>query len=125
MQVVYICRHNIFVRPGMYVMYLRVSCDPQHVASVQVCMVGVCTVQKDVVHAGYLGIALLFFRQREQLMIPGSQLFAWLPAFNFVVMLLMIIYQVWLYLLITAICKPSLFGCMLFMNVHQVWLLLT
>ncbi len=61
---------------------------------VQVCMVAVCTYQKDVVHAGYLAIALLFFRQRSQLMVPGNRLFPWLPAFNFLVMLLMVAYQV-------------------------------
>ena len=28
----------------------------------QVCVVVLCTVQRDVVHAGYLALALLFFR---------------------------------------------------------------
>jgi len=70
----------------------------------QVCVAGLCIKQKDLLHAGYLAITLLFFRQRYLLMtapaaqqgiaVRGARLFAWLPAFNLVVMTLTLLYQV-------------------------------
>jgi hypothetical protein len=65
---------------------------------------GLCIKQKDLLHAGYLAITLLFFRQRTLLMTApaaqhdraakGVRLFMWLPAFNLLVMTLTLIYQV-------------------------------
>lgn len=68
----------------------------------QVCVAALCIKQKDLLHAGYLAITLLFFRQRYWLMTAaqpgqrsrGARLFAWLPAFNLVVMTLTLLYQV-------------------------------
>lgn len=71
----------------------------------QVCVSALCIKQKDLLHAGYLAITLLFFRQRFSLMTapaaaphgPGTRgagLFAWLPAFNLLVMALTLLYQV-------------------------------
>ncbi len=68
-------------------------------------MAALCIKQKDLLHAGYLAITLLFFRQRTQLMMApaaphgtvlarGARLFLWLPAFNLFVMGLTLIYQV-------------------------------
>jgi hypothetical protein len=69
-----------------------------------VCVAGLCIKQKDLLHAGYLAITLLFFRQRTLLMtapaaqhdgaVKGVRLFMWLPAFNLMVMTLTLIYQV-------------------------------
>jgi hypothetical protein len=66
---------------------------------------GLCITQKDLLHAGYLAITLLFFRQRTALMTApaarqgtaakAARLFLWLPAFNLVVMALTLLYQVW------------------------------
>jgi hypothetical protein len=69
----------------------------------QVCVAGLCIKQKDLLHAGYLAITLLFFRQRAVLMAAmpagvgaakGARLFLWLPAFNLLVMALTLLYQV-------------------------------
>jgi hypothetical protein len=70
----------------------------------QVCVAALCIKQKDLLHAGYLAITLLFFRQRTQLMmapaaphgtlVRGARLFLWLPAFNLLVMGLTLLYQV-------------------------------
>lgn len=60
----------------------------------QVAMVVLCSIQKDVVHAAYLAIALLFFRRRQQLQVPGCRLYYFLPAFNYGVMCAMLAYQV-------------------------------
>ena len=68
-----------------------------------------CTVQRDVVHAGYLALALIAFRQQQQqqqvLVGDGSRsssvkrlaagrVLSWLQVFNFCVMAAMLIYQV-------------------------------
>jgi hypothetical protein len=104
----------------------------------QVSVALTCTMQKDLLHAGYLAIALVFFRQRSSLMTaplqlppaavttesaaaaasdgqpaglgrsglsaglssnssgrrPNRNLFAWLPAFNFLVIAATLAYQV-------------------------------
>lgn len=67
-------------------------------------MAALCIKQKDLLHAGYLAITLLFFRQRTQLMMApaaphgalarAARLFLWLPAFNLLVMALTLLYQV-------------------------------
>lgn len=95
---------------------------------VLVAVVGLCAAQRDLVHAGYLALALLFFRKRQRLRVVAAAppaaagaatsgvaaqqgrgggswsggyfsrgpppLFKWLPAFNFVVMMLQLAYQV-------------------------------
>lgn len=71
---------------------------------VQVCVAALCIKQKDLLHAGYLAITLLFFRQRTSLITApaapvgavakGARLFLWLPAFNLLVMGLTLLYQV-------------------------------
>jgi hypothetical protein len=69
-----------------------------------------CTVQRDVVHAGYLALALIAFRQQQQqqqvlvssssrstsvTLLAAGRVFGWLQVFNFCVMAAMLVYQVW------------------------------
>lgn len=76
---------------------------------VLVCVAALCTMQKDLLHAVYLAITLVFFRQRHRLMTATAadssssssrewqldrRQFQWLPIFNFCVMLATLIYQV-------------------------------
>lgn len=72
-------------------------------SQLQVCVAGLCIKQRDLLHAGYLAITLLLFRQRAVLMaavptgggaVKGARLFLWLPAFNLLVMALTLLYQV-------------------------------
>ena len=58
-----------------------------------VAVVGLCTLENDVVHAAYLALALLLFRRRDALRLEGNSLIRWLPAYNFGVMLLTLLYQ--------------------------------
>lgn len=60
---------------------------------VLVAVVALCTVENDVIHAAYLAIALLLFRQRDTLRFGGNRLFKWLPLYNFLVMLITLAYQ--------------------------------
>ena len=80
------------------------SVVPVDCAALQVCVAALCIKQKDLLHAGYLAITLLFFRQRTSLvtapaapagvLAKGARLFLWLPAFNLLVMGLTLLYQV-------------------------------
>lgn len=60
---------------------------------VLIAVVALCTVENDVIHAAYLAIALLFFRRRDALRREGNKWFRWLPTYNFLVMLITLIYQ--------------------------------
>ncbi len=60
---------------------------------VLVAVVALCTLENDVIHAAYLALALLLFRRRDALRLQGGRLFRWLPAYNFAVMLLTLLYQ--------------------------------
>lgn len=80
----------------------------------QVCVAGLCIKQRDLLHAGYLAITLLLFRQRAVLMaavptgggaVRGARLFLWLPAFNLLVMALTLLYQVG-----AAFCRQLFFA---------------
>ena len=61
---------------------------------------GLCALDNDIIHAAYLAIALLLFRQRDQLREQGNFLFKWLVIYNFLVMLTTIVYQAPLYRLL-------------------------
>ena len=67
---------------------------------VLVAVVALCALDNDIIHAAYLAIALLLFRQRDQLREQGNFLFKWLVIYNFLVMLTTIVYQAPLYRLI-------------------------
>lgn len=67
---------------------------------VLVAVVALCALDNDIIHAAYLAIALLLFRQRDQLREQGNFLFKWLVIYNFLVMLTTIIYQAPLYQLL-------------------------
>ena len=58
-----------------------------------IAVVGLCTVENDVIHAAYLAIALLLFRRRDALRAERQSLFKWLPLYNFTVMLVTLVYQ--------------------------------
>ena len=58
-----------------------------------IAVVGLCTVENDVIHAAYLALALLLFRRRDALRTERQHLFKWLPLYNFLVMLITLAYQ--------------------------------
>lgn len=58
-----------------------------------VIVVTLCSLDNDIVHAGYLAIALFFFRARISLRSRKNSLFWWLPAYNFAVMMVALAYQ--------------------------------
>ena len=58
-----------------------------------IAVVGLCTVENDVIHAAYLAIALLLFRRRDALRAERQSLFRWLPLYNYTVMLVTLAYQ--------------------------------
>lgn len=60
---------------------------------VLVLVVALCTLENDIIHAGYLALALLFFRARIQLRSERNALFFWLPLYNFIVMAALLLYQ--------------------------------
>ncbi|KAL6770350.1 hypothetical protein ACKKBG_A34605 [Auxenochlorella protothecoides x Auxenochlorella symbiontica] len=59
-----------------------------------VAVVALCTLENDVIHAGYLALALLFFRQRIALRAAPGRLFWWLPLYNMAVLVITLIYQI-------------------------------
>ena len=61
--------------------------------AVLIAVVALCTLENDVVHAGYLALALLLFRQREVLRGERSHLFKWLAIYNFGVLALTLAFQ--------------------------------
>lgn len=58
-----------------------------------VVVVALCTLDNDIIHAGYLALGLFFFRSRVKLRARRNSLFAWLPLYNFVVMAIVLAYQ--------------------------------
>lgn len=105
------CQHSLVDMATVIVYSYTCSLPPSCIDTlyappycVQVCVAALCLKQKDLLHAGYLAITLLFFRQRTALMIApaapqgsavkGARLFLWLPAFNLLVMTLTMLYQV-------------------------------
>jgi hypothetical protein len=58
-----------------------------------VAVVALCTLDNDIIHAGYLALALFFFRSRVKLRVRRNSLFAWLPLYNFAVMAIVLAYQ--------------------------------
>lgn len=58
-----------------------------------VAVVALCTLDNDIIHAGYLALALFFFRSRVALRARRNSLFAWLPLYNFAVMAIVLAYQ--------------------------------
>lgn len=60
---------------------------------VLVAVVGLCTLENDVIHAAYLAVVLLLFRRRDALRLEGNHLFRLLSIYNFAVMLMTLLYQ--------------------------------
>ncbi|KAK9858804.1 hypothetical protein WJX84_000839, partial [Apatococcus fuscideae] len=79
--------------------------------AVLVAVVGLCALDNDIIHAAYLAIALLLFRQRDQLREQGNFLFKWLVIYNFLVMLTTIVYQAPLYRLLKRNPPDGSEGC--------------
>ncbi|KAK9863698.1 hypothetical protein WJX84_001768 [Apatococcus fuscideae] len=80
---------------------------------VLVAVVALCALDNDIIHAAYLAIALLLFRQRDQLREQGNFLFKWLVIYNFLVMLTTIVYQAPLYQLLHRNPPDGSEGCTL------------
>jgi hypothetical protein len=80
--------------------WLRYELVKHSVDMVLVAVVALCSLQRDIIHAGYLAIALLLFRKRLESRAPGAHMFTWLPAFNFLVMVAALAYQAPLELLL-------------------------
>lgn len=58
-----------------------------------IAVVALCTLDNDIIHAGYLALALFFFRSRLTLRAQRNALFHWLPVYNFAVMVTVLAYQ--------------------------------
>ena len=61
--------------------------------AVLITVVALCALENDVIHAGYLALALLLFRRRETLRVERSKLFKWMAIYNFAVMALTLAFQ--------------------------------
>eukprot|EP00887_Chlorella_sp_A99_P004668 scaffold4.g4668.t1 len=85
---------------------LRLMLGMHYLDAVLVCVVALCTLEEDIVHAGYLALALLFFRRRVDLrtrrataaprrhrLLLRNSLFFYLPLYNYLVMLVTLLYQ--------------------------------
>jgi hypothetical protein len=71
--------------------------------AVLVAVLCACAAQRDLLHAGYLAIALVLFRRRgaalasshgDEVAAAASRLALWLPGFNFAALLVLLLYQV-------------------------------
>lgn len=51
------------------------------------------TLEYDMLHFGYLGFALVFYRMRLKILKKGNQVFRYLRMYNFVVTILFLAYQ--------------------------------
>lgn len=60
---------------------------------VLVSVIALCSIDNDIIHAGYLGIALLYFRSRIRLRHERNKLFKWLPIYNMAVIVTVILFQ--------------------------------
>jgi piezo-type mechanosensitive ion channel component 1/2 len=60
---------------------------------VLVSVVAMCGLEVDIIHAGYLAIALYFFRGRIRLRAARNRLFFWLPLYNFAVLFVCLAYN--------------------------------
>lgn len=70
-----------------YAMYRR------SLEALLIAVVLVCVMENDIIHAGYLAIALFFFRSRLTLRAKRNSAFAILPAYNMAVMAVALAYQ--------------------------------
>jgi hypothetical protein len=61
--------------------------------TLMVIVVALCCVQRDLIHAGYLGLTLLLFRRREALRVQGNELFVWMPLANFGMIVTLLVFQ--------------------------------
>lgn len=61
--------------------------------AVLITVVALCALENDVIHAGYLALALLLFRRRETLRLERSRLFKWMAIYNFAVIVLTLAFQ--------------------------------
>ena len=61
--------------------------------AVLITVVALCALENDVIHAGYLALALLLFRRRETLRVERSKLFKWMAIYNFAVIVLTLAFQ--------------------------------
>lgn len=61
--------------------------------AVLITVVALCALENDVIHAGYLALALLLFRRRETLRMERSRLFKWMAIYNFAVIVLTLAFQ--------------------------------
>ena len=73
--------------------WLRYRLYRHYLDAVLLAVIAVCAVENDLLHAGYLALALLFFRRRVALRSARNRGFAWLPAYNFGVMAVALLYQ--------------------------------
>jgi hypothetical protein len=61
--------------------------------ALMVLMVALCCLQRDLIHAAYLGLTLILFRRREELRLRGNGLFFWMPLANYSFIVLLLLFQ--------------------------------
>jgi hypothetical protein len=61
--------------------------------ALMILMVALCCLQRDLIHAAYLGLTLFLFRRREELRLRGNGLFFWMPLANFSFIVLLLLFQ--------------------------------
>ena len=84
---------SVILYPTLYPIHFSLRGARHYTDALLVAVVGLCTLENDVIHAAYLALALLLFRRRGALRLQGNALFRWLPAYNFGVMALTLLYQ--------------------------------
>ena len=67
---------------------LRFSLD-----ALMIFVVGLCCIQRDLIHAAYLALTLFFFRRREVLRLRGNEVFIWMPFANYCVIVAFLLFQ--------------------------------
>ena len=72
---------------------LHVHVCRHYTDAVLITVVALCALENDVIHAGYLALALLLFRRRETLRVERSKLFKWMAIYNFAVIVLTLAFQ--------------------------------
>ncbi|GAB2234344.1 hypothetical protein Drorol1_Dr00003592 [Drosera rotundifolia] len=95
-------RHNIFVWKDLsfetkstwtYFDYLRLYCYCHLLDMVLALILITGTLEYDILHLGYLGFALVFFRMRLEILSKRNRIFKFLRIYNFVVIVLSLAYQ--------------------------------
>lgn len=91
----FVWRDISFETKGMWTIldYLRVYCYCHLLDLVLTLILITGTLEYDILHLGYLGFALIFFRMRLTILKKKNKIFKYLRAYNFAVIVLSLAYQ--------------------------------